>query len=130
MGDSGSIFIGLILGLLSIKAAWVSSNLFFGMLILLGMFVIDSTVTLFRRVYFGYNFYEAHRSHAYQFAARKYKSHVVVAMFFVVVNICWLLPIACVVVKGWINAIIGITIAYIPLIYLAIKFKAGHHYNG
>ena len=50
LGDSGSGFLGLILGLLSIQAAQVDPELFWCWLILLGAFIVDATTTLLRRV--------------------------------------------------------------------------------
>ena len=50
MGDVGSGFLGIILGLLSLQAAWVSPKLLWVWLILLGVFIVDATVTLIRRL--------------------------------------------------------------------------------
>ncbi|MEJ2442916.1 MAG: glycosyltransferase family 4 protein [Exilibacterium sp.] len=73
MGDAGSGFIGLVLGGLSLQAAWDQPQLFWSWLILLGVFFVDATVTLVRRVLRGEKFYQAHRSHAYQSASRQLK---------------------------------------------------------
>lgn len=125
MGDAGSGFVGMVLGVLSIQASWVAPELFWAWVILLGAFIADSTVTLVRRVIRGEKFYEAHRSHAYQYASRIYKSHVPVSLAFGVINLCWLLPIAALVAVGRIDGVVGIIIAYIPLVILANGFKAG-----
>ena len=71
MGDAGSGFLGLMLGLLSIHAAWTNPSFFWAWLILLGVFVVDATLTLLRRLLRKQNPYEAHRCQAYQYAARK-----------------------------------------------------------
>ena len=68
MGDAGSGFLGIVLGLLAIVAGWIDPLLFWGWLILLGVFVVDATFTLARRLLRGERVYEAHRSHAYQYA--------------------------------------------------------------
>lgn len=125
MGDAGSGFLGIMLGILSIQAAWVHSSLFFAWLILLGVFVVDATVTLFRRLLRGEKVYEAHRSHAYQFASRQYGRHLPVTVAVLVINLVWLIPLAiCVALEllaGW----VGVLVAYLPLIYVALRFRAG-----
>lgn len=125
MGDAGSGFLGMALGILSLQAAWVDSSLFLGWLILLGVFIVDATVTLMRRLLRGEKVYEAHRSHAYQFASRHYAKHLPVTLAVLVINIAWLLPWACAVALGMLDGWLGLALAYLPLVVLAFKFKAG-----
>jgi Fuc2NAc and GlcNAc transferase len=125
MGDSGSGFIGIILGVFSIEAAWVTPSLFWGWLILLGVFIVDATVTLVRRVGRGDKFYEAHRSHAYQYAARRLSSHIPVSLSVGAINVFWLLPIAATVALGKLDGAFGVAIAYVPLVGLVYYLKAG-----
>lgn len=125
MGDAGSGFLGLMLGVISIQAAWVSSQLMWVWLILLGVFIVDSTFTLVRRVLRGDKVYEAHRSHAYQFATRRFGRHLPVTLSVAAINLFWLLPVALgVVLLKWDGAW-GLVLAYTPLVGLAIKFNAG-----
>lgn len=125
MGDAGSGFLGVILGVLSIQAAWVSSQLLWAWLILLGVFIVDATFTLFRRLLRGDKVYEAHRSHAYQFASRQVGRHLLVTLAVGAINVGWLLPVAlCVTLLG-LDGAIGLVIAYVPLVWLAVKFRAG-----
>lgn len=124
MGDAGSGFLGLVLGLLSLQAAWVSSQLFWAWLILLGVFIVDATFTLVRRLIRGDKVYEAHRSHAYQFASRRF-GHLRVTWAVGLINVFWLLPVALWVALTGHEGLLGISVAYAPLIALAIKFKAG-----
>lgn len=125
MGDAGSGFLGIILGLLSLQAAWTAPQLLWAWLILLGVFVVDATFTLMRRLMRGVKVYEAHRSHAYQFASRQHGGHLPVTLAVLVINVVWLLPLAVCVALGLIDGIIGILIAYVPLLLLAIKYRAG-----
>jgi len=125
MGDAGSGFLGILLGGLSVQAAWVSPQMFWCWLILLGVFIVDSTYTLVRRLLRGDKVYEAHRSHAYQFAARRYGKHLPVTLGVAVVNVCWLLPIAVGVALGALEGLLGVALAYAPLIVLAVRFRAG-----
>jgi len=125
MGDTGSGFLGLVLGVLSIQAARVVPELFWAWVILLGAFVVDASLTLIIRIFRGEMFYEAHRTHAYQHAARKYNNHILVTAVFGAINLFWLLPIAIFVVYGWLDGFFGTLIAYFPLIFLATFFGAG-----
>ncbi|WP_286914069.1 MULTISPECIES: MraY family glycosyltransferase [unclassified Pseudomonas] len=125
MGDAGSGFLGIVLAGLSLQAAWASSQLFWGWLILLGVFVVDATFTLIRRLLRGDKVYEAHRSHAYQFASRHYGKHLPVTLAVMALNVFWLLPVAlCVVLLG-LDGALGLLIAYVPLVLLAVRWRAG-----
>lgn len=125
MGDAGSGFLGLILAVLSLQAAWFKAELLWSWAILLGVFVVDATLTLLRRLLRGDKVYEAHRSHAYQYASRQFAGHRPVTLFVMVINLVWLLPMALLVGLGYLDGLLGVLIAYLPLILLAIKFKAG-----
>ncbi len=125
MGDACSGFVGMVLGVFAIQAAWLSGELFWAWLILLGVFIVDATMTLIRRVLRGDKFYQAHRSHAYQYAARKYQSHVKVSVAIGLINIFWLLPVSLLVAMGVMDGMVGLLVAYVPLVILAVLFKAG-----
>jgi len=125
MGDVGSGFIGIIIGAVSVYMAWVEPQLLWCWLILLGVFVVDATLTLARRIIRGDKFYEAHRSHAYQYASRKFGSHKIISLSVGVINIIWLFPIALLVASSRVDGVIGLLVAYAPLILLAYVFKAG-----
>jgi len=125
MGDAGSGFLGVTLGILSLQAAWVSSQLFWCWIILLGVFIVDATYTLIRRLSRGDKVYEAHRSHAYQFASRRHGKHLPVTVAVGLINLFWLLPVAlCVMLLG-LDGVLGVVIAYVPLIILAVRYRAG-----
>lgn len=125
MGDAGSGFLGIVLGLFSIQAAWIDPQFFWCWLILLGVFIVDASWTLFRRFLRGEKIYEAHRSHAYQYASRYYGSHRTVSLVVGAINVCWLTPLALWVGIAGLNALLGLVLAYLPLMFLAIYFQAG-----
>lgn len=125
MGDAGSGFLGIMLALLSVQSAWVAPRLLWVWLILLGVFIVDATVTLSRRVLRGEKFYEAHRSHAYQYASRIMRAHRPVTMAIGAINVFWLLPVAGLVALQKLDGIIGLMVAYLPLLLLAYRCKAG-----
>ena len=125
MGDAGSGFLGIVLAGLSLQAAWHSPQLFWCWLILLGVFVVDATFTLLRRLLRGDKVYEAHRSHGYQFASRHYGRHLPVTLAVMAINVAWLLPVAlCVALLG-LDGVLGVVIAYLPLVLLAARWRAG-----
>ncbi|NIL15036.1 glycosyltransferase family 4 protein [Pseudomonas sp. AN3A02] len=125
MGDAGSGFLGMVLGAISIQAAWASTQLLWVWLILLGVFIVDATFTLIRRLIRGDKVYEAHRSHAYQFASRQFGKHLPVTLGVAMLNLFWLLPLAlCVMLLG-LDGATGLTVAYVPLVILAFKYHAG-----
>jgi len=125
MGDAGSGFLGIIIGCLAIQAGWAGSEYFFAWLIMLGVFIVDATFTLIRRLVRGDKVYEAHRSHAYQFASRAVGSHKSVTLAVIAINVVWLLPIAISVGLRYLDGAAGLLLAYVPLVLLAFKYKAG-----
>ena len=125
MGDAGSGFLGIVVGVMSLQAGWVAPELFWSWVILLGVFVTDATVTLLRRLMRGDRFYEAHRSHAYQHASRRFGRHLPVTLAVAAIDLLWLLPIALWVGVGGLDGLLGVALAYLPLVALALMFRAG-----
>lgn len=125
MGDAGSGFLGMILGLFTLHAAWSNPSLFWSWLILLGVFIVDATFTLIRRLLRREKVYEAHRSHAYQYASRLHGSHRKVTLGVLAINIAWLFPLATAVSIHILSGVTALLMAYIPIFILAIKYKAG-----
>lgn len=125
LGDVGSGFLGFIVSVLAYIN--VDSDLLsiWSWLILVGVFLVDATITLIRRFLRGARWYQAHRDHAYQHAARLWKSHGIVSGAVVVINVVWLLPFAWFASiypeKGWYLT----CIAFLPLILLAFRLRAG-----
>jgi len=125
MGDVGSGFLGMTLGVFSLQAAWFAEELFWGWIILIGVFVVDATTTLIRRLIRKEKLHKAHRNHAYQYISRKYKSHTKVSLAVGAINLFWLFPLAYLVASKRIDGMLGVIIAYLPLLIIAIKYKAG-----
>ena len=126
MGDAGSGFLGLMLAALLLLSAQISEGLFWSWLVMLGVFIVDATFTLCRRLLQGHKPHEAHRCHAYQFASRKYGSHLPVTMAVLAINLFWLAPIAICISLGLFDGFLGLLIAYSLLVFLVIKFEAGN----
>lgn len=125
LGDIGSGFIGFTIGTISLVIAKSQPLITWAVIILLGVFIVDATVTLIRRVYDKQQISAAHRSHAFQHLANDADRHLKVSLSIAAVNIFWLAPIAWLVVDQQLQPIVGVSIAYVPLVVLAIYFKAG-----
>lgn len=125
MGDAGSGFLGVTLAIFSLQASWASPSLIWVWVILMGVFIVDATFTLIRRLVRGDKVYEAHRSHAYQYASRKFGRHLPVTLTVGLLNVVWLLPVALCVALFGLDGVLGVIIAYIPLVLLAWLFRAG-----
>ena len=125
LGDVGSTFLGITIALLSLIIVKENPQLFWSWLILMGVFIVDSTYTLIQRILKGDTFYEAHSFHAYQKIARAIKSHVKTSLLILAVNIFWLAPIAFFVAFGLLEGILGLSIAYLPLFFITFILRAG-----
>ncbi|VVE20315.1 Glycosyl transferase, family 4 [Pandoraea eparura] len=125
MGDAGSGFLGFIFGIAPILAARIAPALFWVMLIIPGVFVVDATVTLVRRLLRGLRPHVAHRSHAYQYASRIYAGHRAVTIVCGLLTACWCGPLAWCVASGRLDGALAVLVTYTPLIGLALIHKAG-----
>lgn len=87
MGDVGSGFLGHTLAVLAIASERMSGVSLLTWLIVLGVFVFDATVTLFRRLGRGDPVAAAHAQHAYQRVVAKTRSHASVTAGLIAVNL-------------------------------------------
>ncbi|MGE0189098.1 MAG: glycosyltransferase family 4 protein [Steroidobacteraceae bacterium] len=94
MGDVGSGYLGYVIAVLAIAAARENPVALFVWLILGGVFFVDATMTLIRRLIRHERVYVAHRSHAYQWLSRRWNSHKRVTVLVLCFNVLWLLPLA------------------------------------
>jgi Fuc2NAc and GlcNAc transferase len=125
MGDVGSGFVGFVIGIFSLIAADSVGALGWVWVILLGVFIVDSTVTLIGRLVRKQKPHVAHRSHAFQHLALRFGSHKPVTIGVLGINLLWLFPIALAVTEGRIDGFVGVLIAYPPLTIAALIFGAG-----
>ena len=125
MGDVGSGFLGFVFGILAISTAKERPWLLWPWLILLSVFVVDATVTLLRRALSGARLYEAHCSHAFQHAARRWSSHSKVTLTIAAVNVIWLFPLALGACVWQAAGPLFAEVALVPLVYMALRYGAG-----
>ncbi|MFT3735709.1 MAG: glycosyltransferase family 4 protein [Rhodocyclaceae bacterium] len=125
MGDAGSGFLGFVLTVIAIESIGRMETSIWSWLILAGVFIVDATFTLLRRMLGGQRWYEAHRSHAYQNAAMRWGSHRRVTVTVLWINYFWLLPWA--LASHFWPTMAGVfcALALLPLVAIAVFFKAG-----
>ncbi|MEN6327029.1 MAG: glycosyltransferase family 4 protein [Syntrophomonas sp.] len=87
MGDVGSGFLGFIFAVMMMWSEQSKVIPLIIWLLLLGVFIIDATVTLVKRLRKREKIYEAHRSHVYQLAVQAGYSHKQVTFTVLLVNI-------------------------------------------
>ena len=125
MGDTGSSCLGFVMGAMAIYVSINTEIPIWTWIILLGVFLVDATVTLIRRIVSGQRWYEAHRSHTYQILSRRWNSHRRVTLAVAFVNVSWLLPMSAgaYLLPEWSPAIA--LLALTPLALIAMAVGAG-----
>jgi Fuc2NAc and GlcNAc transferase len=125
MGDVGSGVLGFVLAVLALWSANQQELSLVVWLILAGVFLVDATLTLLIRLFRGERWYEAHRSHAFQHASRRWGSHRAVTLSVLAINVAWLLPMAWLAAThpSWELAVLAL--ALLPLTLLAFRLGAG-----
>lgn len=124
MGDAGSSFLGFAFGVFIVFTMKDQTLSAWPWFIIFGIFFIDTIITLFTRILRGAYWYRAHCCHAYQHAARNW-GHLKVIFVMALLQIFWLVPLACL---SWFYINIGFLLtisAFIPIIFLSVYLKAG-----
>lgn len=125
MGDVGSGFLGLTLGLVALVSHLHGSMSLWSWVILLACFIVDATFTLLRRLLRGEKMYQAHRQHAYQRAAISCRSHGKVGWMVSAINLSWLFPVAALSNEHPEHGVYFAALAIVPLALLAYRLGAG-----
>jgi Fuc2NAc and GlcNAc transferase len=125
MGDVGSGFVGFVIAVLALGTLRKDPSAVWVWLLLGAVFFVDATVTLVRRVARGERVQQAHRSHAYQWLARRWKSHRRVTLTTLGVNILWCLPCAILATRFPVYAPLIVALAFLPLVGAVTLAGAG-----
>ena len=136
MGDVGSTFLGYTLGMLAATTVYSGALNLWVWLILPGVFWVDATFTLLRRMLRGDRWYQAHQSHAYQRVSRylvepegknltRKAAHRRVTLIALALNVCWLLPLATIALYWPAWGLPLVMLAWAPLVALAAYYGAG-----
>lgn len=116
MGDAGSVSTGFLLAGLALIGAVQGQLSGWCWLVLLAVFITDTSCTLLWRVVTGQPYTRPHRLHAYQRLSRHWGSHLRVDLMLVAINLLWLYPLAW-AVQSWPNhALFLVILAYLPLL--------------
>jgi Fuc2NAc and GlcNAc transferase len=125
MGDIGSGYLGYAIAILALADALGNGVALWIWLILGGVFFVDATVTLVRRLARGERAHQAHRTHAYQWLSRRWGSHRKVTLAVLAVNVFWLLPLAWTATRLPGEAYWLAIVALLPLVVAALLAGAG-----
>ena len=124
MGDAGSCFLGFSIGALMLLGVvrgelggWVVP-------ILLGVFVVDATLTLCTRIVRGEQWYKPHRLHAFCHAADVF-GHRNVTVAVIMINLVWLAPLAMLAEIYPAYGLAFLLLAWFPLVVLCYLFHSG-----
>ena len=125
LGDVGSGFLGWCMAALLLWSARVTPALFWPYVILLGVFMVDATLTLLRRLMRGERVTQPHRSHAYQRAARRVGRHAPVSAGAALLTLAWLFPLAVTAARRPALGAAVFAVAAAPLVLLWLVFGGG-----
>jgi len=118
MGDSGSAFLGAFYGMQSV-VAYLATPVPFPVLVLpFANFILDTTVTLLRRMSRGEKWYRAHRSHFYQRMTNSGMSHAEVTGIELVSVV-----FSCFAATWYIRS--GFTVRLVVLVVVVVAFVSG-----
>ena len=108
LGDVGSAPLGF---LLAVFAFWLARDLGWWLLGAFGLlhanFVLDTTVTLARRIWRGDRWFESHREHFFQRLVRAGKSHVFVTGWESVLQIIVLIIVVATIKQDWLQRFVA-----------------------
>ncbi|HBQ26909.1 MAG TPA: glycosyl transferase family 4 [Syntrophomonas sp.] len=126
MGDVGSGFLGFVFAVMAMWTECSGVLPFIIWMILLGVFIIDATVTLIKRLARGERLYEAHRSHVYQLAVQAGYSHKQVTCTALLINM--LLGLISILALKHIGLLLGISIGVAVMLIIAHTIL-GYRFN-
>ncbi|HVO48307.1 MAG TPA: glycosyltransferase family 4 protein [Steroidobacteraceae bacterium] len=129
MGDVGSGYLGYVIAVLGLQATHANPAAVWVWLILGSLFFLDATLTLIRRSLRRERVHVAHRSHGYQWLARRWRSHLSVTLLTSGLNVLWLLPCAVLASSFPTRAPWILVLAQAPLIAGLLVAGAGRREN-
>jgi Fuc2NAc and GlcNAc transferase len=131
MGDVGSCLLGFFFGVLAIIGEKYDAITIVAWLILLAVFIVDGTLTLFMRIMQREKWYNAHCSHAYQRLVQMGVSHKKVSVSVLLINVAILWPMAymALVWKEYSFYIVSITLFLLSVLWLSIQVYYHRNYS-
>jgi Fuc2NAc and GlcNAc transferase len=114
MGDVGSTFLGFFFGVMALYHYESGDDIMIWW-ILLGVFILDATITLLRRAFRGEKLSQAHKKHAFQRLVQSGFSHQKVVLYMIGFNLFALLFLY------FFSVSVPLFIGYNVLLYILIK---------
>ncbi len=127
MGDTGSLFLGLMVAVLAVRLVVYHGLPFFACTVLLTVFWFDASYTLCVRIATRQAFTEPHRTHLYQKLAARF-GVLWTIIGFAVLFVLWLTPLAFAATKLAASPLYGFAaqlLAVLPLALAAWSWRAG-----
>jgi len=124
MGDAGSYFLGFSIGALMLLSIVRHELGICVVPILLGVYVVDSSATVFNRMCRGERWYKPHRLHGFQHAADAF-GHRKVTLSVTIINLFWLAPLAVLADTYPRNGFALLLLAWLPIVVLSYLFHSG-----
>lgn len=124
MGDAGSYSLGFSIGALMLLAVVRHELGLWVVPILMGVFIVDATATVFNRIRRGERWYKPHRLHGFQHAADVF-GHRNVTLTVLVIDVCWLLPLASLADAYPRYGFALLLLAWSPIVMLSYLFHSG-----
>ena len=129
MGDTGSVSIGMLFAFFIFYSASESVISIYTWLILLSVFISDSSYTLFLRIVTKKDITKPHLTHAFHLLTMNSNSQLFVTNRMIFCNIIWVLPMA-ILSNHFMSYNVVITfVAYLPMIIYLIRIGAGLEYD-
>ncbi len=122
IGDSGSLFLGSVIGFITITGIYYYNWDIILILIILSYWISDVSITFFLRFFFVKKWYGTHTMHPYQNFAKKVGSHLKVIVILNLFNFVYILPICLIYINNPDLEYIMIFLAYLPSLFFSIKF--------
>lgn len=124
MGDVGSSFLGLLIGVLVVQLAVSGQQPLIGSLLILVGFWFDASYTLGIRILTRQQFTEAHRSHLYQ-RLTDHWGHAKTTGLFWLHGLLWLVPLAWLSNRHPQFALGCLVLGVLPITWACWRFRAG-----
>jgi len=125
MGDSGAYYLGYIFGSLGLVSKMYYDSSLYVHLIIFGLFIVDATWTLARRLARGEKVYIGHKMHAFQKLLANGWGHARVTSLYVLITVLWLFPMAFFAMNYPSLSFLFLVVAYLPIFGFVLYLKAG-----
>ena len=125
MGNTGSYFLGFLFASLALISKVHANVSFYSHVIIFGFFIFDTTFVLIWRTMKKRPLFKAHQTFIFHKLMKKGWSHGEISIFYVMIMILWLFPMANLASIYDDLGLLIVLMAYFPLLILAVYNRAG-----